>query len=204
MNPNSHQPKNLLPDVHSQLAREGADYDYVLWQKFVDGSESAFIEIYRKNFDGLFIYGCRFSNCEQLVEDTIQDLFIDLRKKRESLGSTHNIRFYLMVALRRRLLREMSRRHNRMECFSGEMFFLSADSHEEVLIREQIAAENILKLNAALDRISAKKREVLYYVYFEGLCYEQIREIMGFKHVRSVRNLLYETVSILRSYMDKP
>lgn len=177
--------------------------DAVLWRRFKSGSESAFIAIYSAYFDALFVYGCQFTKREELVEDAVQDLFLDLRRRREKLGDTDNIRFYLFVSLKRRLVRELSKWYNRWEGFSGEVVFLPNLSHEQILIQQQLDEETAKQLSKAVSLLPPKKREILYYFYYENLTYEQIREIMDFRKVKSVRNLLYETIGILRSSLPK-
>ncbi|MCC5938816.1 MAG: sigma-70 family RNA polymerase sigma factor [Lunatimonas sp.] len=194
---------NLGNEAFSETPFPDSVDDAVLWRRFKSGSESAFIEIYRKFFDGLFVYGCQFTKREELVEDAVQDLFLDLRRRREKLGDTDNIRFYLFVSLKRRLVRELSKWYNRWEGFSGEIVFQASLPHEQFLIQQQLDEQTAKNLSKAVSRLPAKKREILYYFYYENLTYEQIREIMDFRKVKSVRNLLYETIGILRSTFPK-
>ena len=57
--------------------------DVRLWELFREGKEIAFTHIYGTHFKGLFQYGCQFTKNESLVEDALQDMFIELREKRE-------------------------------------------------------------------------------------------------------------------------
>ena len=54
-----------------------------IWEQFRNGSEQAIIFVYRTYSNKLFNYGCQFTAKREIVEDCIQDLFIDLinRKK---------------------------------------------------------------------------------------------------------------------------
>lgn len=177
--------------------------DAVLWKRFKEGNESAFIEIYRSFFDVLFNFGCQFCAREDLIEDTIQDLFLELRRKRTTLGDTDNIKFYLLISLKRKLIRELSKWYNKLEGFSGEIKFQITLSHEEMLIQSQIDADTEQRLDRAIQGLPPKKKEVLYYFYYENLSYAQIKELMEFSHVKSVRNLLYETIGVLRKQLRK-
>ena len=38
----------------------------------------------RTHFEALFQYGCQFTKNESLVEDALQDMFIELREKRKA------------------------------------------------------------------------------------------------------------------------
>jgi len=172
--------------------------DADLWNQFRQGSETAFIKIYEQHFEQLFNYGYRLSGQSQLTEDCIQDVFIKIRLKRAGLGDTNCIKFYLMKCLKRKLVREMGKSKKTIACLGHEPFFIIY-SHEQVLIDQQIHEEQAQQLNQALEKLSGRKKEALYYFYFEGLPYHQISELMGLSHVKSARNLVYQAIATLKS-----
>ncbi|SHN15387.1 Sigma-70 region 2 [Cyclobacterium lianum] len=178
-----------------------AEAESSLWLQFRQGSETAFIKIYERYFDQLFDYGLRFSGQPQLVEDCIQDIFIQIRLRREGLGDTDSIKFYLMKCLKRKLIREAGKIGKNVDFKDNESFSLEY-SPEQVLIDQQIHEEQGIKLNQALKKLSGRKKEALYYFYFEGLSYQQISELMGLSQVKSARNLIYQAISTLRSSIN--
>ncbi|NHE58266.1 RNA polymerase sigma factor [Cyclobacterium plantarum] len=190
--PNQGKHNNLR---NSELAVNEKDAD--LWIQFKQGSETAFIKIYERYYDQLFNYGLRLSGQPQLTEDCIQDLFIQIRLKRSGLGDTDSIKFYLMKCLKRKLIREMGK-SKKTVAFKDHEPFQIIYSHEQVMIDQQFHEEQANQLNQALKKLSGRKKEALYYFYFEGLPYHQISELMGFSHVKSARNLIYQAISTLK------
>ncbi|HHX79897.1 MAG TPA: RNA polymerase subunit sigma, partial [Acholeplasmataceae bacterium] len=93
--------------------------DREIWLSFKEGDDRAVSYIYSEYFPILYRYGMKFRVDASLVEDTIQDLFADLIKNRETLGDTDNILFYLLKSFRRKLLRKMNK-ENRYD-LTGEM-----------------------------------------------------------------------------------
>ncbi len=186
------------PAAAPNLSVDGGKRDEEIWGEFKAGNESAFVQIYSTYYEEMYNYGFKVSGDLGLVQDCIQDLFMEIRKNRMRLGSTNNIRFYLFKALRRKIIREKSKWFRKFEAFSGENPHWIAPSHEQQLIDQQLGREALERLQSAIQQLTPKKREVLYYFYFENLSYEQIRELMGVSNVKSVRNLLYETISLLR------
>ena len=176
--------------------------DTAIWKAFKNGSESAFIHIYEAYFDKLFIYGSQFTSDKGRVKDAIQDLFIDLRKNRARLGDTTSIKFYLFKCLKRWIIKESGHWFNKCEEFSGDMAFHFTLSHEQVLIDRQLDEDKTIRLNKALAELSPRKREVIYYFYYEGMSYLQIKELMNMSHVKSVRNLLYKAIDFLRENIE--
>ncbi|WP_162419163.1 RNA polymerase sigma factor [Cyclobacterium roseum] len=196
-----HKPKIIhsvpvAPD-QSALSPGVKENETELWDQFRKGSESAFIIIYDRYFEKLFQYGNQLSGKPALTEDCIQDVFIQIRQKRAGLGDTNSIHFYLMKCLKRKLIREMKKDRNTTE-FTYPDQFLITYSHEKTLIDRQIHEEQASLLNASLKQLSGRKKEALYYFYFEGLSYLQISDLMGLSHVKSARNLVYQAISSLK------
>jgi len=175
--------------------------DAHLWQQFKEGSEAAFIKIYNENFNLLLNYGYQLTGNQELIEDCIQDIFIYLRQKRKSLGPTDFIKFYLMKCMKRKLLKEIKKSKISFSLEYQEGFQITF-SHEDFLIDQQIEFEKSEKLNKALSLLSSKKREAIYYFYFQNLNYTQISELFGLSHVKSARNLVYKALSILKNSME--
>jgi DNA-directed RNA polymerase specialized sigma24 family protein len=77
----------------------------LLWDAFRNGSEAAYAEMYELFAVDLYRYGYNLVKNKELVEDCLHELFLHLHNKRETLGATNNIQFYMYRALRRRLTR---------------------------------------------------------------------------------------------------
>ncbi len=74
--------------------------DIDIWKAFKRGDEDAFLLIYNTYFIRLCAYGYKFSLDTHLVEDCVQDVFIEIIKRRKKLSDTDNIQFYLMRSVR--------------------------------------------------------------------------------------------------------
>lgn len=175
--------------------------DAAVWNLFKSGNESAFIKIYENNFDKLYSYGLRITKDKDMVKDAIQDLFIDLRKGRHTLGHTDNIKFYLFKCLKRRIIKESGKWYSNLEDINDNYFFSFTFSHEHHMINRQIGEEQVVRLDAAVKKLSPRKKEVIYYFFYEGLSYQQIQEIMGLENIKSARNLIYKALDFLREIL---
>ena len=78
--------------------------DKELWERVLNSHAPSLDAIYFRYVDDLFDYGMKIVRNKALIEDTIQDIFIELWKKRESLESIEYLKSYLLVALKRRLI----------------------------------------------------------------------------------------------------
>ncbi|UGU17490.1 sigma-70 family RNA polymerase sigma factor [Sinomicrobium kalidii] len=181
-----------LPDKKPEIPDEKQT-----WERFLEGDEGAFIAIYDTYFEELCHFGIQYVSLTQ-VEDCIQDLFIDLRQKRKKLpGIKNSIRLFLFQCLKRRILN--LKKGNRREGVFHESFEFSLP-HESLVIFHQEQKERMEKLDRALRSLDAKQREAVYYYFYKGMDYGEIRKLMGYRNVKSVRNLIYRVVKVLRTH----
>lgn len=173
--------------------------DNLLWNKFKEGDESAFVHIYKQSFESLCHFGVQFAPLN-LVEDCIQDMFIDLRQKREKLPEIKNsIRLYLFQTLKRRIFNVLKKKKNKLIFEDVEKLnFEIIPPHESLLILNQSQKITLEKLEKALKGLNEKQREVVYYFFYKGMSYEEISKMMGYEHVKSARNMVYKIISHLK------
>ena len=177
--------------------------DIQVWNAFRKGDEQAFAFIYEDNFDRLYAYGLRIAGDECLVEDAIQEVFIDLRTNRSRIKETDSIKFYLFKCLKRKLNREASKWFHKREDLDAQASFGFTLSHEQFLIDKQMSEDELNRLNHAVGKLSPRKKEMIYYFFYEGLDYAQIQELMGLENIKSARNLLYKALDFLRDSLVK-
>ena len=72
-------------------------------------SKKIFESIYLKYYPALLVYGKNITNDEMLIEDAIQELFITLWKKQETLTIHSSFENYLFVAFRNNLIRKVKK-----------------------------------------------------------------------------------------------
>ena len=174
--------------------------DLDIWRQFKAGNESAFIHIYELYFEPLFNYGLQFTRDMALVEDCIQDLFIEIRKTRGRLSDTTSIKLYLYKAIKRKIIQLIKYKRSRFhhEPIDEGYQFHFVFSHEHYLINQQLDQEQLHKLNEALKKLPLRQKEVIYYYFYEQLSYAEIKEIMEFVSIKSVRNKAYIALQTLR------
>jgi RNA polymerase sigma factor (sigma-70 family) len=176
--------------------------DKYIWEEYRNGEEHALSYIYYQNIDFLIFFGKRFTKDENLIIDCVQDLFYELIRKRRNLGETDNIRLYLLKSLRRKLVREIQKKHKQEKQISElEIFPNIVFSVEEDLIEEEEKTQKKVILKKAMGELNDKQREILYYRFNCGFNYRQISEIMSITN-DSARQLVSRAVSSLKNYLD--
>lgn len=172
-------------------------HDSELWDAFRRGDREALDRIYQEQIRPLYSYGFKLMQNRDLVEDCIQDMFVELWEKRERLGSTNCIRFYLFKVLRRTLYRRQSQERSQpLHPFFQENT-LSEESFEFRLILEQTTSRTTHSLQKALDLLSSRQREVISLRFYDELSFEEIAETMEID-IKSVYKLTYKALDSLK------
>ncbi|GAB1857576.1 sigma-70 family RNA polymerase sigma factor [Flavobacteriaceae bacterium MHTCC 0001] len=154
--------------------------DMQLWQEFQLGNENAYATIYKNNVSLLYNYGIKIVNNEPLVKDCIQDLFVEIWNKKDSLSSVKFIKSYLYTAIRRKLIAESRKvKHNYNLNIKEVSSDLTSTSIEHKLIEKQNFDEHSTMLNNALSRLTNKQKEAIYLKFNAQLSYEEISQVMS-------------------------
>ena len=178
--------------------------DRRLWDDFKRGEKQALSKIYHLYADLLYRYGKKFSTNDELVKDTIQDLFFDLIRMRESLGDTDHIYFYLIKAFRRRLCQSNSGIKN-LRIEEAQIEIITANivySIEDEWIRKEELTKKEEIVRKGLKELSPKQREILYYRFTCDFEYEQICEIMAMKY-DSARKMVFRALKTLKDHLTE-
>ena len=177
------------------------DNDVDIWNEFRSGSKSALSYIYFQNYPSMFQYGIKFDNNPEFIKDCIQDVFFMLIQAGEKLGSTNNIRFYLLKSLKNKILKELGKKQRgrivEAPVFEFDSRFILEDelSQKEECTKRENALENALK------KLSNRQREIIYLRFECELDYNQICELMQLKY-DSARQLVLRAINSLRKIID--
>jgi RNA polymerase sigma factor (sigma-70 family) len=175
--------------------------DATLWKNFKSGDESAFALIFRTHYEAMFNYGLKFQKDKDLVEDMIQELFLELWKNRQHLSDTDKIKPYLFTAIRRKILSKQNHQSKIKKLFSKDLpkeyAFEIVLSPETELIDSQAKEKVSHQLKTALEALPPRQKEILYLLFYQDLSYEEIANVMEMNY-QSARNLVHRAVTQLR------
>ena len=173
----------------------------LLWKSFLEGNKDAIGTIFLLFHDDLYRYGLKLAGNTNLVEDSIQDLFLQLWKNRQNLKPIDNLKPYLFKSFRNHVIDNLELQNPVMQIESDfEHPFEVNYSHEDFIIQQQVSEENLLKITDALNNLSSRQREAIYLRFFEELDFDTIAIIMDM-NVQSVRNSLHRGLQALRNLM---
>lgn len=177
--------------------------DPILWQKFKEGEEAVLDFIYSQYLIMLYNYGLKIVSDSALVEDCIQELFIELWQRRTFLGNTNCIKFYLLKALKRKILKKHPLSISTIkESYPKGYHFEVIFSYETQCIHQELVEEQKVKLKGALESLSSRQQEVVYLKFYHKLTYNQIAEVMEIEK-SAVYTLLFKAIKKLRKSLKR-
>ncbi|QRR04174.1 sigma-70 family RNA polymerase sigma factor [Dyadobacter sandarakinus] len=174
--------------------------DAALWLAFREGDNQALGLLAERYYRTLRRYGMKFMVGPAVVDDAVQDIFLDLWQRRHRINHTESVKFYLLKALRHHIIAYL-RYHQK---FTGESA-LDWDTSmpenfnaESLLIEQETLSDLTGELHRQLSRLPKREREALYLRYYEDLSVHEIAELMGVNR-QSVSNFLQKALHKIRS-----
>ncbi|PAU94483.1 hypothetical protein CK503_06715 [Aliifodinibius salipaludis] len=177
--------------------------DEELWAKLKEGQKGSLRTLFLRYYDSLFSYGLSVCSKEELVEDCLQELFYQLWESRATLSEVQNVKGYLWISFRRRLMGEIKKRNDinyRSVSFKSDM--KKVVSVEGLFIDNEQQAKLHQKLQEICEDLTQREREVLFLKYYEGMSYSEIEQILGLEY-QTVRNYMYRAIERLRKIFEK-
>lgn len=170
--------------------------EHSLWQAFKQGDKDAFGCIYERYVDALFSYGYYFAKDKGLVEDAIQELFVDLWRMKANLSDTTAIKYYLFRSLQRKIchLMDVQTVFTKLPDTSDGM----DTSAEERIISQEQSEEYQLILSKGLVLLPQRQLQAVHLRFFDNLETREIADIMGMNE-QSVRNIIQRALLKLRT-----
>jgi RNA polymerase sigma factor (sigma-70 family) len=163
------------------------------------GNEHYMAAVYEQNAEVLYRYGMKFTSRESIVEDSIQDIFIELYSNNYDMSGVENVRYFLFTCFKRKLLKNLSKDQRFIygKESSDYSFEVLYSLEHEIILKESSEKKNRLLLQA-LEKLTSRQTEAIYLKFTSGFTYPEISELLGMS-VEACRNLMYRSVKSLKN-----
>ena len=175
-----------------------------LWENFIKGNKEAFSKLYQKYYYILYNYGFYLINNEELVKDSMQEMFFNLWKNKDKLPIPTSIKGYLFKAFKNKLL-DTAKKDSKFtyeEDVSLKYDTQRDESYESRLISELTSEENQYRLEQAINQLTKRQKEAVFLRFFENLSYPEIAKILSIG-IDAVYVLISRAVDVLRKHFAK-
>jgi RNA polymerase sigma factor (sigma-70 family) len=170
----------------------------IKWDHFLSGDNDAYQWLYKTYIRILFSYGNRFTQDAEIIKDCIQEVFTLLYKNRNKLIVPDNVKVYLMVSLKNKLIRTLQKK----EVYQGDMsnyevqFRLEPTVEEEYIENEEVILQQ-KKVKEILSVLTFRQKEIIYYRYIQELGLDEICKLMDLNY-QSAKNLIQRSLKKIR------
>ena len=164
--------------------------------------EKALASLMKNHYNALFQYAMRFANDEELVKDTIQEVFISVWQRRHTAETILSIKYYLLRAVKNKVLKALHKQRKEQlsplaEGYNFEMEF----SIEQQIVNTQVIEEKYRRLLNIVSRLSARQKEIIHLKFYQQLDNIQVAEMMSISQ-QSVYNLTHETIQKIKTFLQ--
>ncbi|WKN44885.1 RNA polymerase sigma factor [Tunicatimonas pelagia] len=168
-----------------------------VWKQFKQGDSGAYEAIYQCYYDQLYNYGRKFTADCCLVEDCIQQLFVNLWKNKNRLTTPPSVKNYLYKSFRTTLFKQLRQTNRSVHNQYEALPFTVSLSAETQRIQSEQQAELHAWLQKAIKDLSAHQREAIFLKFYDQLSYQEISEVMQIE-MRSAYDLVHKGLARLR------
>ncbi|HKO79984.1 MAG TPA: sigma-70 family RNA polymerase sigma factor [Chitinophagaceae bacterium] len=178
--------------------------DETLWKGLMKGDKEMFLALYRKYYHSLLFIGLKEIKDASLVKDAIQQQFLYLWEKRETIHEAKNVRSYLITSFLRKLTsdwKKLEKTGNLQVAWSNHSEEPLPTPEESLIVKDgqrQLYKLLMYHINA----LPARQKELVILKFYEGLTYEEIVQKTGLAH-RSVYNKIHEALKKLKLELEK-
>ena len=175
------------------------DNDETLWKGLMQSDKERFLALYKKYYHILLFIGLKEIKDAQLVKDTIQQLFLYLWEKRETITEAKNVKSYLVTSFLRKLTVDWKKSGIacNLQVVSNNYLEDTQSNPEEKLIKKDEQNHLFKLLMNHINELPNRQKELIILKFYEGLTYEEIVQRTGLSH-RTVYNKIHEALKKLK------
>lgn len=160
-----------------------------LYKQVVEGdSLKAFNDLYDLLYESLFMFGLKIIKRRDITEEVVADVFTNFWMHRKGNTRVDNVITYLYIATRNRSLNELEKERRRTSVSLDDVEVEIAEYRYNPET-EYISAEEVEKINRAMDQLPPRCKMVLVLTREQGLKYREVAEVMGISE-KTVENLV--------------
>lgn len=159
------------------------------------GSRGDFEKLFRTHYSYLCAFANKFLKDQDAAEEIVQEVFVNLWKKRNELSINTSLKSYLFTAVRNSSLnlikhiniRENYKAHNKLEI-----------EHQENYLGDSILANELEeRIHTSINMLPTERKKIFILSRYEGLKYREIAEKLNIS-VKTVENQMGKAMKALR------
>ncbi len=158
-------------------------------------TKQGFKQLFMTYYNVLCNYAKSFVSDSELAKDVVQEVFMNLWKKRHDIDESRDLKSYLFTSTRNKSI-ELLRKNKRIQSLANT---LEQDSTEIVQEIDEFTLKE--KMFASIRQLPPKCRQVLLLSKQNGLTYTEIAEELNIS-VKTVENHMGKALKQLRQMLN--
>ena len=171
--------------------------DMEIFEKFKNGSDAAFAEIYQRHWQRLYVHAYNMLDDEDEAKDIVQEIFTSFWLKGRGLDLKISLRTYFHSAVKNRILNMIEHNRIRNNYLNSLTDILFSHNNTEFKLEED---ERIKLIDQEILYLPTKMRVIFELRRTEEFSYKEIGEQLGISD-KTVKKQINNAIKILKVKM---
>ncbi len=173
--------------------------DIELFLKLQEGDERAFKVLFQKYYSAMCLFARQYLKDHEMAEEAVQDMFVRIWEKKQSLHIETSVKNYLFRAVRNHCLNQIQH-----EKIKSQYASRVQDSAVQDIDPDQFYIEvNLLeRIEKSINSLPPKRQEIFRMSREQGLKYKEIAENLNIS-VKTVEAQMGLALKILREELKE-
>tara|TARA_R110002050_G_C8962065_1_gene514512 strand:- start:14933 stop:15529 length:597 start_codon:yes stop_codon:yes gene_type:complete len=180
------------------MSEKKENNDLFLVKELIKGNENAFRKLFDKYRNDLYKFSLSMVYSEDYAKEIVQDVFMKIWMKRESLNAELSFKSYIFTITRNKTIKFLKIAANTKR-LREEIFYKSQKSSNSTDLYIRESELESLKVKA-LNKLSPKRRVIFEMSRNQDKTYEEIASELGIS-ISTVRNQMSKALETLRNFM---
>ncbi|TKG93653.1 RNA polymerase sigma-70 factor [Puteibacter caeruleilacunae] len=160
-----------------------------------EGDVTAFELLFRHYYPGLVIYATNFALTQPQAEEVVQEFFIRIWEKHNSINQSDSLKSYFFQSIKNRTLNVLRKQKVKDEYLEE----LKREAEEDLIFDPDVYVDSELqhKIQQAVNALPERCKEVFMMSRFQGYSNDEIADVLGISK-RTVETQISKALKTLR------
>ena len=178
--------------------------EQILWMAFLNGDQESYTKLYELFIRDMYRYGTSLvTTSDAFVLDCIHDVFTEIWAKRSRLSVPDNVKYYLLKALKTRIMHLLDRKERSFKPLSEVDLQIFEPNDLEIIEELEVANSRQERLKILIAQLPNRQQEALKLRFIENLNYTEIGDLLEV-NTQSAKNLVFRAIEKLRGWIVLP
>ena len=178
--------------------------EQILWMAFLNGDQESYTKLYELFIRDMYRYGTSLvTTSDAFVLDCIHDVFTEIWAKRSRLSVPDNVKYYLLKALKTRIMHLLERKERSFKPLSEVDLQIFEPNDLEIIEELEVANSRQERLKILIAQLPNRQQEALKLRFIENLNYNEIGDLLEV-NTQSAKNLVFRAIEKLRGWIVLP